>query len=307
MRPLSYSRGREKREWLSLLTKIQPSVVPAILPRVMFCALFALVINILYELGIERLSLDVLGSVVPSIVLALLLVFRTNTAYDRFWEGRKLWGTLINTVRNLARTIWVSIPETTWEDREEKVETLRLLVAFAVATKLKLRSEAVNSQLANLMSQEKYDKLQNMNHPPLEIAFWIADYLGKQHTAGKIDGPQLTGMFRLVDVMVDILGGCERILKTPIPLAYSIHLRQLLLLYCLALPFQIVDDSSWLTAPLVFLISFTVFGIEEIGVEIENPFGYDPNDLPLDLICETMEVNINDLMSMEPSAKYWQK
>jgi ion channel-forming bestrophin family protein len=100
--------------------------------------------------------------------------------------------------------------------------------------------------------------------------------------------------------MVDMLGACERILRTPIPLAYAIHLKQLLLIYCVLLPFQIVEDLKWLTAPSMMLISFTLFGIEAIGVEIENPFGTDPNDLPLDTICATIQNNINDLTSIEP-------
>jgi putative membrane protein len=106
--------------------------------------------------------------------------------------------------------------------------------------------------------------------------------------------------------MVDVLGGCERILKTPIPPAYSIHLKQLLLIYCLTLPFQIVSQLQWWTAPIVCLVSFAVFGIEEIGIEIENPFGDDLNDLPLDNICRTMKINIEDLISFAPCVRYWQ-
>jgi ion channel-forming bestrophin family protein len=97
-----------------------------------------------------------------------------------------------------------------------------------------------------------------------------------------------------------MLGSCERILRTPMPLAYAIHLKQLLFLYCLLLPFQVVDELRWCTAPAIALVSFTLFGIEAIGVEIENPFGTDPNDLPLDKICDTVECNIDDLIGMEP-------
>lgn len=94
--------------------------------------------------------------------------------------------------------------------------------------------------------------------------------------------------------------GCQRILKTPIPLAYAIHLKQLLLLYCLFLPFQFVKELKIWTGPIVTLISFTVFGIEAIGIEIENPFGYDANDLPLDTICASIKRNIEDLISLTP-------
>lgn len=298
--------NREKRNWFRIASQFSCSVIPAILPRTIICSLFALLVSILYHYQLD-VSLPTLSTVVPSVVLGLLLVFRTNTAYERFWEGRILWGSLVNTVRNLSRTIWVSVEENQREDRNQKVATLRLLVAFAVATKLHLRSESPNQELQKLMPNKWYEVLQTMQNPPLEIAFWIGDYLQQQYERQCINSYQLINMFKLLDTMVDVLGGCERILKTPIPLAYSIHLKQLLLLYCLTLPFQVVSELEWATVLIVGLISFAVFGIEEIGIEIENPFGYDLNDLPLDSICETMETNIENLILLAPCVRHWQK
>jgi putative membrane protein len=154
------------------------------------------------------------------------------------------------------------------------------------------------------MSREQYLKLKDMNNPPLEVAFWIGDYLKKQHDRWCVDSYQLTSMYKLLDTMVDVLGGCERILRTPMPLAYAIHLKQLLMIYCLLLPFEIVSTLNWWTSFVVALVSFMLFGIEEIGVEIENPFGHDPNDLPLDTMCATMQRNIEDIISLKPSVRY---
>jgi putative membrane protein len=286
--------------WFKVALQVRVSVIPSILPRVLLCGGFGVFISLLHFFKLP-VSLPILSSMVPSIVLGLLLVFRTNTAYDRFWEGRKFWGKLINSVRNLARQIWVAIEEKDPQDIELKKSALRLLPAFAVAMKLHLRQEAVNPELEPLMSPAQYQKLKSMNNPPLEIAFWIEDYLHEQYERNCLDVYQLTSMKELINSMIDVLGGCERILKTPIPLAYAIHLKQLLLLYCLALPFQMVNDLAWGTGPVVALISFTLFGIEEIGIEIENPFEHDTNDLPLDSICATMQRNINDLISLSPS------
>lgn len=295
-------RARQhERDWFKVLFRLQGSVIPAVMPRVFICSAFALLIAVLH--GAEwRVSLPVLGGLVPSIVLGLLLVFRTNTAYERYWEGRILWGTVVNTVRNLARQIWVAIAETTPEDKAAKVRILRLLAAYAVALKLHLRDQPPDGELASLMTPGQFDKLQTMNNPPLEVAFWIADYLQSQRELNKLNTYQLTACLSALDTLVEALGGCERVLKTPIPLAYSIHLKQLLLLYCLALPFQMVGALGWATPLVVALISFAVFGIEEIGIEIENPFGHDPNDLPLDVICHTMQQNLEDLISLSPSA-----
>lgn len=292
----------EKRPWFKTALQFRGSVIPSILPRVLLCGGFGVFISLLHFLNLP-VSLPILSSIVPSIVLGLLLVFRTNTAYERFWEGRKFWGTVVNNVRNLARQIWVAIDEKDQDDFIEKKSSLRLLVAFAVAMKLHLRQESVNSELEPFMSPLQYQKLKSMNNPPIEVAFWIGDYLNKQYDRNCIDVYQLTAMNQLLNSLIDCLGGCERILRTPIPLAYAIHLKQLLLLYSLALPFQMVKDLSWGTGPVVALISFTLFGIEEIGLEIENPFGHDTNDLPLDNICATMHRNIEDLISLPPSVR----
>src|SRR4028118_1737322 len=126
--------------WFQLALTLKGSVIPTIYKRVIFCGAFGFLISILDYFGVP-VSWTNLEGVVSSIVLGLLLVFRTNTAYERFWEGRKIWGTLVNNVRNLARLIWVAIEEKSLEDRKDKEANMRLLVAFAVATKLHLRSE----------------------------------------------------------------------------------------------------------------------------------------------------------------------
>lgn len=286
---------KKKDGWFNIALRWKGSVVPEVLPRSLLCGLFGFFVYILYLYQV-KVSLPVLGGIIPNIVLGLLLVFRTNTAYERFWEGRKAWGTLVNTVRNLSRQMLVAIAETTPSDRQTKIAAVKLLPAFAIALKLHLRSESVNVELEVNLSAEKFEQLKTMKHPPLKIGFWISSYLQTQTTQEKLDRYQLNNMIQLLNQMIDVVGICERILKTPIPLAYSIHLKQLLMLYCLSLPFQMVAELEWMTAPIVALISFTLLGIEEIGIQIEDPFGHDANDLPLDNICNTMMRNIEDLV-----------
>ncbi|MBW4550692.1 MAG: hypothetical protein KME35_06220 [Aphanocapsa sp. GSE-SYN-MK-11-07L] len=287
--------------WFRTICQYRGSVIPAVWRRVLLCALFGTGVSILHQLG-WNLFPAILGNVIPTIVLGLLLVFRTNTAYERYWEGRKLWGMMINSVRNLSRQLWVVVVADTPQERTRKIAALRLLIAFAIATKLYLRQEPVNHELAALITRQQYEHLQRVNHPPLKIAFWLEDYLQQQYRNNKVNIYQLTYLDALVDKLVESLGGCERILKTPIPLAYSIHLKQILLLFCLLLPFQVVGELELWTGLIVGLISFTLFGVEEIGTEIENPFGKDLNDLPLDTICATMQRNIEDLIQSPPGS-----
>lgn len=294
---------KAKFYWIHLIFRLKGSVIPAVWPKVVLCGGFGVIVSILHDRGWVS-GWPILGNVIPSIVLGLLLVFRTNTAYERFWEGRKAWGILVNSVRNLTRRIWVLISEETRQDHEDKISAIYLISAFAFATKHHVRQEALPKQMQAFFSPEQWATLQIYPNPPLAISFWIEDYLQEQYQAHRLDLYQMTTMNSLLDALVDVVGACERILKTPMPLAYAIHLKQLLLIYCLLLPFQVVGEVEWFSGILVALVSFTLFGIEEIGIEIENPFGHDPNDLPLDDICQTIQANIDALITLKSFAEF---
>ena len=296
MRKISKTTARKM--WLREIFRFKGSVIPGILERSIFCGAFGILISFLYSNKLP-VAQPILGSVIPSIVLALLLVFRTNTAYERFWEGRKLWGSTVNTIRNLAWQIWVAVDEVEPGDRERKITTLRLLSAFAISKKRVLRYEPASDELKPWVSTSQYKVLQNIQNMPLEIIRWLGDYLQQEYKRGLLTNYQLATIHTLMNNLMDNLGGCERILKTPIPTAYVIHLNQLVLIYCLILPFQFVKDLSWWTGIFVAIVSFALFGIEQIGVEIENPFGYDFNDLPLDKICQTIQNNLEEFIASQ--------
>ncbi|MDZ4877877.1 MAG: hypothetical protein CLLPBCKN_007312 [Chroococcidiopsis cubana SAG 39.79] len=207
----------------------------------------------------------------------------------------------------MTRGIWIIIQEREAADREEKKAVIRLVVAFAIAMKLHLRRDSINEELLSLMSVSEYSKLQDTNHPPLEITFWIGEYLQHQYDCQSIDVYQLNALQKLLDELVNILGGCERISKTPMPLSYAIYLRQLVVLYCLTLPVELVSGLTWWTTPVMVFISFFLFGIEEIGSELENPFGHNPNDLPLDVICHTMLRNTEDIIAVNTNSDRFSK
>jgi ion channel-forming bestrophin family protein len=289
------------RQWLKLALQFRGSVLPVVLRRSVGCGAFALGISFLHQLG-WKVHLPFLVGVIPNLVLGLLLVFRTNTAYDRYWEGRKCWGSITNSSRNLARQIWVAVDDQAGlqpTPRATKVALLKLIVAFALSVKDHLRQRESGPELLSLLSTAQVQQRSNHHHLPLQIAYWISDGLQTQHRQNRLDVYQLTALQAQLNLLVDALGGCERILKTPMPLAYAIHLKQLLMLYCLSLPFQVVGNLGWWSALLVVLISFTLFGIEAIGLEIENPFGNDPNDLPLDAICANIASSIDALIQAD--------
>ncbi len=284
-------------KWFRAAFQLDGSVIGEVMPRVIFCASFGVFISFLYTKG-WGVSLPFLSTVIPNIVLGLLLVFRTNTAYDRFWEGRRVWSVLVTSVRNMTRQMLSSIDDRSPEDRANKLRHVRLLAAFVISVKLKLRREPMGDELRPFLSRAQHQKLQTMHNPPLEIAFWLSVYLQKQFKENLIQAPSFNLVSLRLNDCIDALGACERIQSTPIPLAYSIHLKQLLLIYCLSLPFQLVGQLGWWTGLGVALISFTLLGVEEIGLQIEDPFGHDANDLPLDEICQTMIRNMEDVISI---------
>lgn len=287
----------KRKPWLRPTLQVRGSVIPFVLERSLWCGFVGLLISILYLVLKIPVAQPILGGIIPSIVLALLLVFRTNTAYERFWEGRRAWGFLVVTIRNITWRLWASIAEVEPGDRERKIAALRLLIALGVAKKHHLRSEPASSELAALVSHEQYLTLKNVQHMPFHIVYWLGDYLQQEFERNRLNNYQLIAIQNLLNSLVHCVGICDRILKTPMPLAYSIHLKQLVLIYCLMLPFQLVKDLGWWTGFFVALISFALFGIEEIGIEIENPFGYDANDIPLDSICSNIKQTVEEFIN----------
>jgi ion channel-forming bestrophin family protein len=300
----------EKLSGSQVLVRLGHTVLHAILPWVVLCGAYGVVVALLSQLGylsaVKEMKALPNVAVALNIALSLLLVFRTNVAHERFWEGRKLWGSMVNTVRNCARSLWITVEERLPSDRTQKEDSIRLVAAFAVATKLHLRRDpmALDDELAALMSPLQYRRIQEVNHGPLEIVFWLEDYVQHQYEQRQINGFQLQDLHKLLNDLVDILGGCERILKTPVPIVYTITLKLLLVAYFIIVPLQLVETLHWWVSPATAFISLIFLSIHEVSSEIEEPFGHDPNDLPLDFICETIKRNVKDLIQQAPASRY---
>ncbi|APB34982.1 Putative membrane protein [Gloeomargarita lithophora Alchichica-D10] len=288
--------------WLRSLVILRGSVLPRILPLIFLFGLYSALIVAAWQthwpLPIGMLG-ELTGNVVCNLVLGLLLVFRTNSSYDRFWEGRKAWGDIVVNVRNLARTIQLCIPVQTAEQQQRRQKVLQMLPGFAVATKLHLRDMGENQELEPFFSPQELMQLRQSPNRPLQITLWIQDYLQQEFQQERIDTVRLLELNQFLNNIIQGLTACERIRQTPIPPAYLIYLRRLIVVYCLCLPVVLVPKLGWWTVPVVGIIGFILFGIEELGREIEDPFGFDPNDLPLDGICTMLVDNVMTISGID--------
>ena len=284
--------------WLSLAVDLRSSVIGAIWRRVLATMIFAAAISFIYSQGVA-VSQPILTSLIPSIVLGLLLVFRTNTAYERYWEGRKLWGVMIHNGRILARNIYFLISTQTSEEKRIKLDHVKLIGTLVWTIKVHLRKEDLETELKTLLTPNQLLELKLARQRPLRIANQLADYFRKMYEKNKLNYRFLVELNRSMDRILEAMIGCDRIASTPLPRAYSIHLKHLLLIYCLSVPFTLVEELHWLTVPAVGVITFSLLGIEEIGLEIENPFGHDPNDLPLEKFCNILQNDIAELIEYE--------
>lgn len=284
--------------WLRSVVTLRGSVLPHILPLILLFGLYSAAIVEAWQMHFP-VPIGVLGeltsNVVYNLVLGLLLVFRTNSSYDRFWEGRKAWGDIVVNIRNLARTMQLCIPVSNEEQQQRRQRILQMLPGFAVATKLHLRDRDEHQELEAYFNPEEIKQLSQSRNRPLQITLWIQDYLQQEFQQERIDTVRLLELNQFLNAIIQGLTACERIRQTPIPPAYLIYLRRLIGVYCLCLPVVLTPKLGWWTVAVVVMLGFILFGIEELGREIEDPFGLDPNDLPLEAICTTLVDNVNTI------------
>ncbi len=219
-------------------------------------------------------------------VISLLLVFRTNTAYDRWWEGRKIWGGLTNTSRNLAIKLSACV-----QDSEDRIFFRRMIPNYAFALKSLLRENEGFHEIDPLLDLKKG------SHIPNQIAASLFCKINAMHEAGSLSVPQMLTLTEDIAALTDHCGACERIKNTPIPFTYSVFIKKFVFFYVMTLPFGWVFSLGYFIIPVVVLILYVLASLEVIAEEIENPFGTDANDLPIDQISENIRRHVGELLS----------
>lgn len=277
-----------RANWWKVVFSFRGTALKNVVGRVSLLTLFALLVQYVYHEGLEAGwfsvhkfgTLDVAGFAVVGSLLGFLIVFRINSSSDRYWEGRTHWGKLVNTTRSLARFATAYAPP---------AQDLALLIgAYVLSIKQTLRNSRDLEELQSFVPEGLYETVSRFGNPPSAVAAAISDWIAARYRSGQLGAIEVRHLEDILCQMVDAQGGCEKIQKTPLPFVYASLIKQLILMYLIALPVAMCDRTGWWTPLIVAIVSFGFFGIEEAGVEIEDPFGLDDNCLPLDAICVTI-------------------
>ncbi|TDE43197.1 hypothetical protein E0I26_11325 [Flavobacterium rhamnosiphilum] len=285
---------KNKENWFKMLFVWHGSVLPQLLPRLILLFILSLVIvyfhgNIFsFKIPLNPAPLTLFG-----FVLALFLGFRNNVSYERFWEGRKLWGALLNHTRSLARQT-LTLTDSKIDD-SSKIEFISLLRSFAYALKHQLRNTDSENDLKIRLTERQFKIVSQAQYKPIMLTKLMAEWIQKAKHENIIDSIQQARFDENLDALTDIVGGCERIASTPIPYTYRVLLHRTVYIYCFLLPFGLVDSLQWLTPFLVAFIAYTFVAFEAIADEIEEPFGTEPNDLALNSMSQMIEATISEL------------
>ena len=277
----------DRRSWLDHLFAWHGSTLPNLMPRLALVGGVAVGVHQLNASGLVKLALPMTFHTLLGVGLSLLVAFRTNTAYDRFWEGRKCWGAIVNRSRNLVRQSLHAVEDPAFARRVGV-----LVRAFVHGTKRNLWNEEGVPELARLLPAGEAARLEAAPGPAQRALAELGGEFSRARREGKISAEDQRRLEEDVTVLMDQLGACQRIKRTPIPFAYVLLLRRLLLIYCLSLPCALLDQKDWRDVLITLMVSFGLLGIEQIGVEIEDPFEHTLNDLDLEAICGTIERDV---------------
>jgi putative membrane protein len=220
-------------------------------------------------------------------VISLLLVFRTNTAYDRWWEGRKAWGALVNDSRSLSSKL--SALHLT---AEEKISFTRLIPLFVYATKQHLRNQDLKEEAS---AQLDLNDMDLSGHQPLRIVQMLRAEVEQLYQKGTVQHMQWFAINNDLDALIDSLGICERIKNTPIPFSYSLFIKKFIFIYVITMPLAFVPLFGYLSAFISTFVFYALVSMELLAEEIEEPFGIDENDLPTDQLCLTIQNNVQQI------------
>ena len=287
----------DSHNWFKALALHKSDTFRKLIPGVLLVGAFTAAVGWV-EVSYMQLSKNTYAASLPvmhsllGFAISMLLVFRTNTAYDRWWEGRKLWGQLVNTSRNFAVKINVMVVE----DAATRTFFNRLIGLFPEELKQHLRLEKTRLELDTKAHPEIPD-FDRSKHVPTQMVNLLQQRVQRLYRDGAITGDQLIVLNTELVQYLDICGACERIKNTPIPYSYSSFIKKFIVIYVFTLPFGFAFTLGYLATPVVMFIFYVLASLELIAEDIEDPFGTDSNDLPMDRLAENIKKNVEEILT----------
>ncbi|MEZ4790049.1 MAG: bestrophin family ion channel [Flavobacteriales bacterium] len=288
----------DSRDWWRALALHRSDTVRKLLPLLILVGLFTAVVGYV-EVRYLQLSKNSYVSNLPvmhsllGFAISMLLVFRTNTAYDRWWEGRKLWGQLVNVSRNLAVKVAAMVPP---EQSTTRAFFERLVGTFPDELRRHLQLEKTRLALDEKPHPEIPD-FDRSKHVPSQIVSLMQQRVQRMYHDKDITGDQLIVLNTELVQFLDICGACERIKNTPIPYSYSSFIKKFIVIYVLTLPFGFAFSLGYIAVPVVMFIFYVLASLELIAEEIEDPFGKDGNDLPMERLAQMIKRNVEEILA----------
>ncbi|HEX7916387.1 bestrophin family protein [Rudaea sp.] len=287
-------RPKDSQSIVTLLFALRGSIIPVIWPQVLYTVLLSIAIVIAEHWGFAlQFSPNPAYLTLLGLTLAIFLGFRNTVAYQRWWDGRALWGDLVIASRDLARQTLNFMPGLPQPQRRQLVYAI---IAFVQALRHHLRGTDADEDLRAWLQPAAYSRVQTASNRPNAVLTVLGeDYVRSARDSG-IDSMLLCAMDQQVNQFSRVLGSCERIRNTPIPFAYILLLHRTVHIYCFILPFCLISSLGWFTPIAVGILAYTFFGLDAIGTQIEDPFDLLPNDLPLDALSRTIEINLREML-----------
>lgn len=294
-----------KPTWIRIVFRLRGSVLPRIWRRVAVATGLAAIVTLLHQtLPWFHINLTVTPFTLIGLPLGIFLGFRNNASYDRYWEGRKLWGQLVNTSRTFTRQVLTLIVPDDPADAPAvdalQRELVHRQIAFVHQLRHALRDDPPLEHLDAHLSAEELARLAKEPNACNAILQGTAERLLHARRRGWIHTMHVPLLEQCLVVLSDVQGATERIKNTPIPFSYTVLIHRVVALYCVLLPFGVADTIKWMSPFVVMFIAYAFFGLDAIGDEIEHPFGRDVNDLPLYQLSRMIEGNLRVRIGEDP-------
>lgn len=267
--------------------------------EIIFITLYSVAIAIVYEnFHITRITIPIAVPTILGTVISLLLGFRSNQAYDRWWEARHVWGAIVNDSRTLARQV-LSFTEVEYEGDEIENFRQRLIrrqIAWNYSLGQFLRKQNPRKNLEKYMSKKEVEFVKNYDHVPAALLELHARDIKIALQQGWINRFQQVEIDRTLSRLCDSMGKCERIKNTVFPVTYTIYIHFIMLLFISLLPFSVIQYFGIMEVPVVVAISASFLLIEKMAIHLQEPFENKPTDTPMTTIARSIEKNLCQML-----------